>query len=165
MNKTLVLKDTLSAKQQWQHAHRIPDDSSQSLLSACFLAWVQTSGIVARNREHIFLFQIYHYMEGGVEMIRLVLTGGIPCIFPGSVLNCNCSVAPASRVLAEPQAPSAPALMLVLNLLRIFSSKKNWGVLKGKVLSSILASCPVPTCSSSLRMYDNTLMVLMALAI
>ncbi len=55
-------------------------------------------------------------MEGGVETIRLPLTGGIPWIFPGSILRANCSAASTSRVLAELQARSALAFKRVQNL-------------------------------------------------
>lgn len=136
-NATLVMStkhlssrtDAFSAKQHTTvqvHSH----NTSVSLFSACwerynafsFLAQVllQKSGIVAGNRVHISLSLSQTYQLCG-RWSRDDLSPADwqhTMHFPGTFLRASCFVTPASRVLAQLQAPSTPAFMLVQNRLQ-----------------------------------------------
>lgn len=71
-----------------------------------------------RRREHISLFQIYQLYGRWSRDDPSPADWRHTMHFPGSVLRANCSVASASGALAELQAPSALAFMLVQNLLQ-----------------------------------------------
>ncbi len=106
------------------------DNTSLPLLSACWgerkilslfspsaPAEIWDSGW--KRREHISLFQIYQLYVRWSRDDPSPADWRHTMHFPGCVLRANCSVASASRVLAELQAPSALAFMLVQNQLQI----------------------------------------------
>lgn len=73
---------------------------------------------MAGSGAHISLPQIYQLYERWSRDDPSPTDWRRTAHFPGAILRANCSVAPASRALAELQAPSAQPFMLVQNLLQ-----------------------------------------------